>query len=110
MKTIFSALFLFSLMLIGLPAHAGVEDPAFWHGLADKIPEASATLILIAGGVIDLLMRFVKTQKPLSILRLVAVALAGAAKVMDKLAKLLDAVLGQRAVNPADPVVPPKAE
>lgn len=105
MKILFSLIFVIAAMFSGLAFAADVADPSFWDGILAKIPEMSPTLLLFVGGALDLVLRWTKTEKPLSVLRLIAVVLAGVAKVADKLAKGLDLILGQRAAKPADPVV-----
>jgi hypothetical protein len=103
MKTLASLLsFVFVFMLVAHPAFAGGPfDPAMWQSVADKIGAVeSGVLATILGFALELGLRWTKTNKPVDIIRSAVVLIVGVAKVLERLAQLLDKVLKQRAVNP----------
>lgn len=60
------------------------------------LASVSGPALVIIAGVVEFALRFVKSEKPLSILHLVAAGARKVAKILESIANLLDKVLPQK--------------
>lgn len=65
---------------------------------------SSPWAVMILGGIVDLVMRFVKTKEPRSLLILIGAAFNLIGSIFLKLSQMLDGVL-QRTKDPIDGIV-----
>lgn len=68
------------------------------HKIADAIPTGAAVAAI--GGVVDFLLRYVPTEKPLSIAHVIADGFHALANLFQKLGDLLDKILPQKLSPP----------
>lgn len=88
----FAAFFLFLL----LPLVALAQDVADKiDSVATKIP-SEGVLIVGAAAILEVILRAIKSEKPLSIMHLVARVIRALSTLFDKIADLMDKVLPQR--------------
>lgn len=89
----FLSLFVFSLVMSTLAFAQDAADKI--NGIADKIPVEGAAIVASAL-VLEVILRLVKSPKPLSLLLLAAKILHAGSHLLDKGAVLLDKVVPQR--------------
>lgn len=66
--------------------------------IINKLPEvlSNPTLIMVVAALVEFGMRYVKTEKPLSVIKIVVVAVKGVATALNAVSDFADKVLGQR--------------
>lgn len=62
----------------------------------NSIPHAEEIVVVTVAGVVDLVLRLLKTEKPLSLALVLAKGLRLVAAICEKIAVLLDKILPQR--------------
>lgn len=94
-------LVLFAVMaspVVLLAQDAAAPEKGFldkFSDIVDKIPTEGAIVVVLAG-VMDLVLRLVKTDKPRSIMYFISDILKLAGKALDKVGAFMDRILGQR--------------
>lgn len=83
------------IFCVFFPVVALADVASSIDGIADKIPVAGSVVVGI-GFALELVLRYSKSEKPLSLLHAAAGILNAVAKLAKKLADLADALVGQR--------------
>lgn len=68
----------------------------FLNNLFNQIPGGENTVVIGIAGAIEIVMRLLKTEQPKSLLLVVSEILKMVAKVAEKCASLVDALIPQR--------------
>ena len=78
-----------------IPSVCFAEGLPFLDTLIDLVPEGGTALVVVSA-VLEILLRLFKSQKPLSILLVIAGVLKQLMMLFEKLAALIDKVIPQR--------------
>ena len=82
------------MMLLGVTAFADVATTT--QSFVDKIPSPDGQLVLVGAALVEMILRLVKTQKPVSILHAVSRTVRAVAEGLVKVCDLIDKILPER--------------
>lgn len=98
MKKLILAVLSFILPVVGFAQEVVVREKTIADHILEvigMIPTEGAIVVVLAGAV-DLVLRLVKSEKPLSVMYLIVDVLKALEKGLEKVAQFLDKVLPQR--------------